>query len=130
MTRPANLKYTKSHEWVRVEGDEAVVGITDFAIDQLGDLAFVDLPEAGTQIDQGGPFGEIESTKTVSDLYAPVSGEIVAVNQEVQDNLDWISDGPFDKGWLIRIRVSQPAELENLLSAEQYAEQIVLEEEH
>ena len=130
MTGPADLKYAKTHEWLRVEGEEAVVGITDHAVEQLGDLAFVDLPEEGKQVEKGGSFGEIESTKTVSDLYAPVSGEIVAVNKELVDNLQWISDSPFEGGWLIRIRMSEPSELESMLDAEGYAAHVATEEDH
>ena len=96
MSRPADLQYTKSHEWVRVEGDVAVIGITDYAVEQLGDLAFVDLPEEGTTLAVGDSFGEIESTKTVATLYSPVAGEIVAVNGDLEDNLQRISDSPFD----------------------------------
>jgi len=130
MSRPDDLRYSKSHEWVRVKGDEAEVGITDFAVDQLGDLAFVDLPKEGAQVELGGSFGEIESTKTVSDLYAPVGGEIVAVNRQLEDNLQLISDSPFTTGWMIRLRMNQPGDLETLMSAEQYAANVKSEEDH
>lgn len=128
MSRPANLKYTPSHEWVRVEGDVAVVGITDYAVEQLSDLAFVDLPDKGSTAEKDKRFGEIESTKSVSDLIAPVSGEIIDVNTEVIENLQLISGSPFDEGWLIRIRLAKPAELNSLLSAEAYAERLTHEE--
>lgn len=130
MSRPADIRYTKSHEWVRVEGDTAVVGITDYAVEQLGDLAFVDLPEKGTSVEKGGSFGEIESTKTVATLYAPVGGEVVAVNSELEDNLQRISDSPFSDGWMIRIRLAPGQSADDLLSAEDYAAHVAAEEEH
>jgi glycine cleavage system H protein len=128
MARPANLKYTPTHEWVRVEGDIAVVGITDHAVEQLSDLAFVDLPEKGSKAEKDVRFGEIESTKSVSDLMAPVSGEIIDVNDEIVENLQMISSSPFDQGWMIRIRMADPSELDSLLSAEAYAAHILTEE--
>ena len=129
MDTPQDLKYTKSHEWVRVEGDVAVVGITFHAVDQLGDLAFVDLPEAGRELARGDAFGEIESTKTVSELYAPVSGEVLEVNTELVENVQAITDSPYEAGWLIRLRIAHPAQLEELQSAEEY-EAFISEEEH
>ena len=128
MARAEDLKYTSTHEWVRVEGDIATVGITDYAVEQLGDLAFVDLPEQGTSTAKDARFGEIESTKAVSDLISPVTGEIVEVNTEVIDDVERISDSPFDRGWLIRIRMSDASELESLLTAAEYAERIQVEE--
>lgn len=128
MARPANLKYTPTHEWVRVEGDDAVVGITDHAVEQLSDLAFVDLPEKGSPAEKDVRFGEIESTKSVSDLIAPVSGEIIDVNTEVVENLQMISSSPFEQGWMIRVRMSDRSELDSLLSAEEYADHILTEE--
>ncbi len=128
MSRPENLKYTRSHEWVRVEGDVAVVGITDYAVEQLSDLAFVDLPDKGSMAEKDKRFGEIESTKSVSDLIAPVSGEIIDVNTEVIENLQLISGTPFDDGWLIRVRLAKPSELSTLLNAEAYAEHLTHEE--
>ena len=130
MSRPADLKYTKSHEWVRLEGDVAVVGITDFAVDQLGDLAFVDLPQKGTEVAAGDSFGEIESTKTVATLYAPVAGTITDVNAELEDHLQRITDSPFEEGWLIRITVDSSEPPKDLLSAEEYAEIVAAEEGH
>ena len=130
MSRPADLRYAKSHEWVRVEGDVAVVGITDYAVAQLGDLAFVDLPEEGTTIAAGDSFGEIESTKTVATLYAPVGGKVVAVNTELEDNLQRISDSPFDEGWMIRIGLPSGRATEGLLTAEEYAAHVAAEEDH
>jgi glycine cleavage system H protein len=124
MARPTDLKYTPSHEWVRVEDGVAVIGITDHAVAELSDLAFVDLPEKGMQVEKDTRFGEIESTKSVSDLIAPVSGEILAVHDELVENLQLISDSPFDEGWMVRIRMSDPSELESLLSAADYAAHI------
>jgi glycine cleavage system H protein len=128
MARPENLKYAPTHEWVRVEGDVAVVGITDYAVEQLSDLAFVDLPEAGAKVEKDTRFGEIESTKSVSDLISPVSGAIIAVNTEIVDNLHLISTSPYDQGWMLRVRMSDPSELDSLLSADDYAAQIASEE--
>ncbi len=130
MSRPADLQYTKSHEWIRVEGDVAIVGITDYAVTQLGDLAFVDLPEEGATIAAGDSFGEIESTKTVATLYAPVGGKIIAVNTELEDNLQRISDSPFDEGWMIRISLASGQATEGFLTAEEYAAHVAAEEEH
>ena len=128
MARPENLKYTPTHEWVRVEGDAAVIGITDYAVEQLSDLAFVDLPEKGTLTEKDARFGEIESTKSVSDLISPVSGAIIDVNTEIVDNLHLISSSPFGEGWMIRVRMSDPSELASLLSAGDYAAHIASEE--
>ncbi|HZN59579.1 MAG TPA: glycine cleavage system protein GcvH [Planctomycetota bacterium] len=128
MARPTNLKYTSTHEWVRVEGDVAVVGITDYAVEQLSDLAFIDLPEKGTMVEKDKRFGEIESTKSVSDLIAPVSGEIIAVNSGLADDLQRISSSPFDDGWMVRIRMSKPPEVSSLLSADAYASHILTQD--
>jgi len=128
MSRPADLKYARTHEWVRVDGPVAEVGITDYATEQLNDLAFVDLPEKGTTVSKDVRFGEIESTKSVSDLVAPVSGEIIEVHTELADELEKISSSPYGEGWMIRVRMSDPSQLESLLSAEEYAAQILTEE--
>jgi glycine cleavage system H protein len=111
-----------------VEGDTAVVGITDFAVEQLSDLAFVDLPRKGAAAKKDARFGEIESTKSVSDLISPVSGEIVDVNTEVVENLQMISASPYEQGWLIRVRLADRGELASLLSADEYAAHILTEE--
>jgi glycine cleavage system H protein len=124
MARPHNLKYTPTHEWLRLEGEEGVVGITDHAVSELGDLAFIDLPEKGARVEKGGRFGEIESTKTVSDLIAPASGEIADVNTELVENLRLITDSPYEAGWMIRIRLADLAEVETLLSAADYDAQL------
>ncbi len=118
--RPADLKYTKTHEWVRIEKDIATTGITDFAVAALSDLVYVDLPAVTDLLEQGQPYAEVESVKAVSDVYAPLSGEIVEVNEEIGDNLDLVSKDPFGKGWLVKFRLSHPSEAESLLTAEQY----------
>jgi glycine cleavage system H protein len=128
MGRPDDLKYTPTHEWVRVEGDVAVVGITDFAVEQLSDLVFIDLPAVGDTLVKDSRFGEIESTKTVSDLIAPVSGSVVAVHSDLADHLDVLSQAPYDKGWMVRVRMSRPDELSQLLSAADYQAQLDSEE--
>ncbi len=128
MGRPEDLRYTPTHEWVRVEGDLATVGITDHAVEQLGDLTFVDLPEPGTKVTKGERFGEIESTKAVADLVSPVSGEVVERNGAAAQDLGIVQSSPFERGWLLRVRVSDPAEVASLLSASEYAERLAAEE--
>ncbi|NQV23302.1 MAG: glycine cleavage system protein GcvH [Rhodopirellula sp.] len=125
----ASLKYAKSHEWVAVEGDMATVGITDFAVKALTDLVYVDLPAVGKQLGVGDNCGEVESVKAVSDLYAPVSGEIVEVNDQISDNLDLLSDDAFGAGWILKIRMANPADLDNLLDRAAY-EQNCQNEDH
>ncbi|TMQ53188.1 MAG: glycine cleavage system protein GcvH [Candidatus Eisenbacteria bacterium] len=120
MKVPKDLRYTKEHEWVRASGQEAEVGITDFAQGELGDVVFVELPQVGARVTQMKSFGTIDAVKTVSDLFAPVSGEVVAVNTELKENPALINQSPYEKGWMIRIRVANPAEIESLLSADAY----------
>ena len=129
MSSPADRRYTKEHEWVRVDGDIGTVGITDYAQDQLGDIVYVDLPSPGTQLKQFDKLGEIESVKAVSDLYSPVSGEVVEVNQEVVDRPELVNQSPYEEGWLVRLRLADPAELDNLLTAKQYDELIAQTQE-
>ena len=124
MNVPEELSYTKTHEWVRREDDMATVGITDNAQDELGDVVFVELPEEGASFNAGEPFGTIESVKAVSDLYAPVGGEVVEVNQTLGDSPERVNEDPYGGGWMIRLRVSAEGDL---LSAEEY--QKILEEE-
>ncbi len=120
---PSGLKYSKEHEWVRVEdGGEAVIGITDFAQDQLGDVVYLDLPEPGASVRQFEKMGEIESVKSVSDLFAPVSGEVTARNDEAVEKPELVNASPYDDGWLVRVRLSDAAELDNLLSESEYDE--------
>lgn len=125
----ASLKYAKSHEWVAVDGDVATVGITDFAVKALTDLVYVDLPATGTQLSVGDNCGEVESVKAVSDLYAPVSGEIIEVNEQIADNLDLLSDDAFGAGWILKIRMAAPSDLDNLLDRAAY-EQNCQSEDH
>ncbi len=120
MTAPAELKYARTHEWVSVDGDVATVGITDFAVQLLSDLVFVDLPKPGKAVQHGQPFGEIESVKHVSDLYSPVSGEVIESNSQLADKLDLLNESPYETGWMVKIRMSNPAELGELLDAEAY----------
>ncbi len=124
---PEELRYTSDHEWLRRDGDnpdEAVIGITDFAQDQLGDVVFLDLPAEGDEISGGERFGEIESVKTVSDLYAPVSGEVLAANGELEDQPELVNDSPYEDGWLIRVRLADETELDDLLDAGAYRAQL------
>ena len=116
---PADLKYTKDHEWVRVEGDTGTVGITNFAQLQLGDVVYVDLPEVGTELTAGQTFGTIESVKAVSELYAPVSGEVLAVNTALKDKPEDVNAKPHDT-WMIKVRLANAAETEGLLDAAAY----------
>lgn len=128
MSYPKDLKYTKEHEWVRVEGDVATVGITDFAVKQLGDIVALDMPEEGDKIAVGDSLGSIESVKAVADLYAPVSGTVAAINQTINDSPEYVNDDPHDEGWIVQITMSEAAELDELMDAEAYAA-FVLEEE-
>jgi glycine cleavage system H protein len=120
MKVPNDLRYTKEHEWVRVRGQEAEVGITDFAQGELGDVVFVELPAVGAHLAQMKSFGTIDAVKTVSDLFAPVSGEVAAVNADLKENPALINQSPYEKGWMIRIKIQNPGELDSLLSAEAY----------
>ena len=118
--RPLELKYTESHEWVRLQDKTAVVGITDFAVSQLSDLVHLELPEEGEEIEQDSPFGEIESVKTVADLISPAGGKIAAVNETVAKNLDILHEDPYEEGWLVKIKINDPKELEDLMTAKEY----------
>ena len=120
MIVPENLRYSQDHEWVAVDGDTIRVGITDYAQDALGDVVFVELPEVGAQVTAGSSFGEVESTKSVSDLYAPMSGEIVEVNGDLIDSPERINDDPYGDGWICRIKVSDSSQLDDLLDADAY----------
>jgi glycine cleavage system H protein len=116
---PADLKYTKDHEWVRVSGDSGTIGITNFAQQQLGDVVYVDLPEVGTQLTAGQPFGTIESVKAVSELYAPVSGEVVEINTALKDKPEDVNARPHDS-WMIKVRLASVAETDGLMDAAAY----------
>lgn len=124
MNIPAELKYTKDHEWVRVEGDEVVVGITDFAQGELGDIVFVEIETEGDTIAKEEVFGTVEAVKTVSDLFMPLSGEILTFNSELEDAPETVNSDPYGDGWMIRIKLSDASELEGLLSADDYKELI------
>ena len=118
--RPADLRYAKTHEWVRIEKDIATTGITDFAVAALSDLVYVDMPQVTDLLEQGQPYAEVESVKAVSDVYAPLSGEIVEINEDIGDNLDQLSKDPFGKGWIVKFRISHPNEVEALMTADAY----------
>ncbi len=122
--RPDNCGYLASHEWARVDGELVTIGITDFAVAELSDLVFIDLPEVGSTLTKGERFGEVESVKAVSDLYAPASGEVVEINTELADNVDAIHDDAFGAGWMLKIRPSDADPLAGLLSAAEYDQQI------
>ena len=121
MNVPSELKYSKDHEWCRLEGEYAYVGITDFAQSQLGDIVFVDVPTVGETLAAGEVFGTIEAVKTVSDAYLPVSGEIVEMNEAVDADSSLVNKDPYGEGWMIKVKVSEPADYDALLSAEEYA---------
>ena len=123
---PGDLRYTKEHEWVRVDGDEAVIGITKFAADQLGDIVFVELPAAGKALDRQATFGVVESVKAVSDLFAPVAGEVTGSNDALAGSPELVNSDPYGEGWMVRIRLADPAQVEGLLDAAAY-EQLVNE---
>jgi len=117
---PEDLFYSEEHEWLRLDDDVAIVGITDFAQDQLGDIVYVDLPDVGSTIEVGAVVGELESTKSVSDVYSPVSGEVIAINPELEGSEELINSDPYGEGWLFKVRVADSDPTEGLLSAEQY----------
>jgi glycine cleavage system H protein len=117
---PEDLKYTREHEWARAQGDRATVGITDYAQDALGDIVYVDLPPVGTAVTGGERFGEVESTKSVSDIYSPVSGTIVERNDDLDKNPEIINSDPYGRGWLIVVEISDPAGLDGLMDADAY----------
>ena len=124
MNIPDNLKYTKDHEWIRVDGETATVGITEYAQGELGDIVFVEIETMGDHLKQGDIFGSIEAVKTVSDLFMPASGEIIEVNEKIVDSPELINSDAFGDGWLIKVKLSDPGELNDLLSSSEYAKQI------
>ncbi|MGV3487841.1 MAG: glycine cleavage system protein GcvH [Tuberibacillus sp.] len=127
MNIPKGLKYSEEHEWVKVEGNIAVIGITDFAQDELGDIVFVELPEVGDEVTADDAFGSVESVKTVSELYAPVSGKVVEINGELEDSPEFVNESPYEKAWMIKVEMSDPGELDQLLSPDEY-EKVTSEE--
>jgi len=128
MTVPPELRYSKEHEWVRVEGDAATLGITDHAQEQLGDLVYLELPKVGTAVHQFEKLGEIESVKAVSDLFSPVSGEVTERNEEAVKSPELVNQDPYGRGWLVRLSLSDASEVDKLLTAEQY-EALVAQEQ-
>ncbi|MGA1977102.1 MAG: glycine cleavage system protein GcvH [Bacteroidales bacterium] len=120
MNVPENLFYTRDHEWLKVEGDTGYVGITDFAQGELGDVVFIEIETLGETLDKGAVFGTIEAVKTVSDMFMPVGGGIIEVNPSLEESPDSVNKDPYGKGWMIKIRISNPAEVKELLSAESY----------
>jgi len=128
MEVPKDLRYTIEHEWIRVNGSKAVIGITQFAQDQLGDVVFVEMPAPDSEISKENTMGVVESVKTVSDLYAPASGKVIAVNSELETQPELINSEPYGKGWILEVELSDPKELDSLLTPEQYSEQC--EKEH
>jgi len=128
MAVPPELRYSKEHEWVRVESNSATVGITDYAQEQLGDIVYVDLPKVGTAFQQSGKLGEIESVKAVSDFFSPVSGEVTELNEEVVKSPELVNQDPYGRGWLLKLALSDAGEVDKLLTAEQYEELIAQEQ--
>ena len=124
MNIPADLKYTKDHEWVRIDGDQAIVGITDFAQGELGDIVYVDIDTLEEDVEKDKVFGSVEAVKTVSDLFMPLSAEILSFNSELEDTPEVVNTDPYGEGWMIRIKISDNSELDSLLSAEQYKDLI------
>jgi glycine cleavage system H protein len=120
MNFPAELKYTKDHEWVRINGNEAVVGITDFAQHELGDIVYVDVNTVGETVEKEAVFGTVEAVKTVSDLFMPMTGEVLEVNKDIDSTPEVVNTDPYGKGWMIRIKISHPDEAGDLLSVEDY----------
>ncbi|HBC4909123.1 TPA: glycine cleavage system protein GcvH [Staphylococcus aureus] len=124
MAVPYELKYSKEHEWVKVEGNVATIGITEYAQSELGDIVFVELPETDDEINEGDTFGSVESVKTVSELYAPISGKVVEVNEELEDSPEFVNESPYEKAWMVKVEISDESQLEALLTAEKYSEMI------
>lgn len=124
MAVQSELKYSKEHEWVKVEGNTVTIGITEYAQGELGDIVFVELPEVDDEINEGDTFGSVESVKTVSELYAPVSGKVVESNEELEDSPEFVNESPYEKAWMVKVELSDESQLDDLLSADQYKEMI------
>lgn len=122
MSLPKELRYSDEHEWVKEEGEKVRIGITDFAQSELGDIVFVELPEVGDEVTADEPFGSVESVKTVSELYAPITGKVVEVNEDLEDNPEYVNESPFEKAWMIVVEPSDRSEFDGLMTAEQYAD--------
>ena len=120
MTFPENLRYTKEHEWVNIQGQEATVGITDFAQSELGDIVFVEIESVGKTLQQHEVFGTVEAVKTVSDLFLPLDGEVIALNSELADSPEAVNSDPYGKGWMIKLKLTNPSQVDGLMSSEEY----------
>jgi glycine cleavage system H protein len=129
MEAPPGLKYSKEHEWVSTEDEVATIGITDHAQEQLGEIVFIELPAVGDKVSKDDPFGVIESVKAVSDIYAPVSGTVVAINEELPESPEMVNEDPYGDGWLIKVKVSDEADFEDLMDSAEYGEMIAEEKE-
>ena len=124
MAVPSELKYSKEHEWVKIDGNTVTIGFTEYAQSELGDIVFVELPETDDDIDEGESFGSVESVKTVSELYAPVSGKVVETNDELEDSPEFVNESPYEKAWMVKVELSDESQLDELMSADQYSEMI------
>ena len=124
MNFPSELKYTKDHEWVKVEGDTAIIGITDFAQGELGDIVFVEIETVGEEIEADEVFGSVEAVKTVSDLFMPVAGEVLELNEEIEAEPELVNTDPYGKGWMIKVKMNNPADAEALMTADEYKETV------
>lgn len=122
MATPNNLKYSEDHEWVKVDGDTVTIGITEFAQSELGDIVFVELPDEGDEIEKGEDFGSVESVKTVSELYAPVSGEVIEINEDLEDSPELVNESPYEEAWMLKIKLSDESQLDELMDAAAYDE--------
>ncbi|WP_340639813.1 glycine cleavage system protein GcvH [Bacillus atrophaeus] len=122
MSTPKDLRYSEEHEWVKIEGEKVRIGITHFAQSELGDIVFVELPEVGAEIKADEPFGSVESVKTVSELYAPINGKVVEVNEDLDDSPEFVNESPYEKAWMIVVEPSDASEIESLMTSEQYDE--------
>ncbi|MCA0971736.1 glycine cleavage system protein GcvH [Halobacillus litoralis] len=124
MSLPKDFRYSEEHEWVKEEDGKVRIGITDFAQSELGDIVFVELPEVGEELEVDEPFGSVESVKTVSELYAPISGKVVEINEELEDSPEFVNESPYEKAWMVVVEPSDSSQLDNLMNAEKYEEMI------
>ena len=124
MSLPQDLKYTKEHEWLKVDGETAIIGITEHAQSELGDIIFIEFPNMNQKIEKNQPFGTIEAVKTVADLFAPVSGKVIEINETLEDNPEFVNSDPYVNGWIVKVSISDTSELEELMSADKYGELI------
>ena len=124
MSLPEDLKYTKEHEWLKVDGETAIIGITEHAQSELGDIIFIEFPNVDQKIEKNEPFGTIEAVKTVADLFAPVSGKVIEINETLEDNPEFVNSDPYVNGWIVKVSISDTSELEELMPADKYAELI------